>query len=305
LDAARTLLALEDVSSDQGLVLSKDQKDDLFQRLRKTAEQLPELAKACYTVLYEPVGAQGETRIHPIGATIKTQPTVHSAVVETLRSEDRLLAALDPALLIQFEPYRLWPVDTDTITLRNLRDYFDRYPHLPMLESTDVLKNAVIRGVQNGIFEATVKTDDDFTQVWRRTNAPSVNDLFFADHYLLARTGHVPHPREPEKPETASVEPPAGAQDTRAGTNGSPTPSATRASKTGVRKLSLNFEDLPMSQIADLVNVVGALEDAGGEVSIRVNLTAANPDGLDETMVEMNVREVLSQSGLQPDWEES
>jgi hypothetical protein len=306
LDVAKLLLALEDVSSDKGLVLSADQKEDLRQRLQRTREQLPELAKAAYTLLYEPINNQGECRIHNLSATVKTQATLQSAVVETLKSEDRLLASIDPALLVSYEPYQLWMADQETLSLRNLRDYFDRYPHLPMLESTDVLKAAIIKGVQNGLFEAALKAEQGYTKVWRRTNPPSEGDLFFADHYLLTRPGVIPLPQEPTPAPNASATtgqvtaPTASVSSSVTATK----PSSTSGSKT-IRHVQLTFNNLPVSDVADLVSIVGALEDAGGTVTLNVLISAVNGNGLDKTMLELNVREVLSQLNLNPEWQEN
>lgn len=304
IDAARILLALEEVSQDRGMVLSEDQREDLAERLRRAREQLPELAKAAYSVLYEPIDAQGSMRLHMMGAAVKTQPSLHAAVTETLRDQDHLLAALDPALLVQFEPYRLWPEDEDTIDLRNLREYFERYPHLPMLESLDVLKQAIVRGVQNGLLEAAVKAEKGYGAVWRRGNPPRPEDLFFANHYVLARTGVIPREEAPAPAGDAAPGPAAGPGASPAvGTPSGPTPGAKPGAKTPTA-VRLRFDDLEIAQLPVLVDVASALEDAKGKVGIAVVITASNPGGLDETLLDLSVRELLMQHGLAATWEE-
>ncbi len=299
-DKAREVVALEDVKSDRDLALSSDQKNDLNERLSRSTGQLPELAKACYSALYEPYGAKDEFRVHDLSAAVKTQPNVLSAVTETLQDQDRLLSGLDPALLVRFEPYKLWPSDVDTVNLKNLREYLERYPHLPMLETMDVLKRSVIQGVRNSVFEAALKAGDAYTQVWRRENPPSENDLFFQAHYQLTRVGVVPRPEKV----IDKVEPPLS--DPRRDDDGvppvKPPPDVSPKVK---RRVQLRFANLPVEQIDQLVDVAGALQDAGGALHISVSIEATNPDGLDETALELNVREVLSQYGLTADWEES
>ena len=155
--AARTLLALEDIERDRGLSLSDDQRRDLTERLNKARSSLPEAAKACYNKLYEPLDAASrDYRVHDVSAPVKTSPTLTAAATEVLRGEDRLLNALDPALIIS-GPYGLWPEEDESLPLRNLREYFLRFPHLPYLENDDVLRDAVVRGVKNGLFEAGLK----------------------------------------------------------------------------------------------------------------------------------------------------
>lgn len=270
------------------------------ERLTRSTGQLPELAKACYSVLYEPYGAKDEYRVHDLSAAVKTQPNVLSAATETLQGQDRLLSSLDPALLAQFEPYKLWPTDVDTVDLKNLRVYFERYPHLPMLETTDVLKRSVIQGVRNGVFEAALKTGDTYSQVWRRENPPSENDLFFQAHYYLTQVGVIPRPEQrPDKADPPFPDP--RLDDDRV----PPVKPTSGGSPRVKRRVQLRFANLPVEQIDQLVDVAGALQDAGGALHIAVSIEATNPDGLDETALELNVREVLSQYGLTADWEES
>lgn len=52
------------------------------------------------------------------------------------------------------------------------------------------------------------------------------------------------------------------------------------------------------------MDVAYALEDAKGKVSVEVRLSAENPAGLDESLLELNVRELLAQQGLRADWED-
>ena len=42
-----------------------------------------------------------------------------------------------------------------------------------------------------------------------------------------------------------------------------------------------------------------------GSVTLQVNLSASNPAGLDQSLLDLNGREVLMQHGLNPDWQES
>ena len=70
----------------------------------------------------------------------------------------------------------------------------------------------------------------------------------------------------------------------------------------------MRFQGLPLEKIPNLVDVVKALEDAKGdaqgEVTIEALVSAHNPEGLDEGLLELNVREIISQYGLDATWEE-
>lgn len=298
-EVARHLLALEDVSADGGLVLSADQKADLKERLTRAAAGLPERAKACYTTLFEP-WSNNTFRQHDLSAQVKTDATVAAAVEAVLRLQDRLLSGLDPALLAQYEPYQLWPDDEATVDLKNLREYFERYPHLPMLESGEVLKQSIVRGVRHGLFELALKQGEGFPQVWRRSNPPQDSDIYFQSHYLLTRLGYVP---EPETQKDKGDATPIVIDGGEGG--GNPAPIIVDPANKKKTRVVLTFDGIDYSQIHNLVDVAAALEDAGGKVRIRVTVDATNAQGLDETVLELNVQEVISQHGLNAEWDES
>ena len=69
-------------------------------------------------------------------------------------------------------------------------------------------------------------------------------------------------------------------------------------------RVSLTFDSLEVGQLPTLVDVVYALEDAKGKVRIQVVLTATNAAGLDETTLDLSVRELVAQHGLDAKWEE-
>lgn len=298
----RELLALEEISSDRGLELSQDQRQELSERLGKVRERLPETAKACYAYLYEPLdGSSKQYRVYDLAAQIKTARTLTDAVIETLRLEDRLLPALDPALIVS-GPYGLWPEDERVLKLRDLRDYFHKLPHLPYLEHDDVLRSAIVKGIRDGLFEAGLEQHGTYPKVWRRTNPPAPSDLFFADHYHLARPGTLTGstPEAAANPDVTSVAAPTASQSPGvcpSRVTGAPK----KATKT---RVSLAFGNLQIADLPKLVDIASALEDAGGTITIEARLTAANADGLDETVLELSVQELISQFGLNAEWQE-
>lgn len=168
-----------------------------------------------------------------------------------------------------------------------------------MVEGMDVLKRSIVRGMRNGLFEVALKTEDTYAQVWRREDPPSESDLFFEPHYQLTRLGLIPRPAPQDAHDSNSSVEPMGAPPPQPAD-----PTAASAPKVK-RRVQLRFENLNLEQIPQLVDVAGALDDAGGALRINVSIEATNPEGLDETALDLNVREVLSQYGLMADWEES
>jgi hypothetical protein len=296
----RELLALEEISSDRGLELSQDQRQELSERLGRVRERLPETAKACYAYLYEPIdGSSRQYRVYDLAAPIKTARTLADAVTEALRLEDRLLPALDPAL-IAGGPYGLWPEDERVLKLRDLRDYFHRLPNLPYLENDDVLRSAIVKGIRDGLFEVGLEQHGTYPTIWRRTNPPTPSDLFFADHYHLARPGTLTGstPEAVTNPDVTAPVAPTAPQNP--GVRSSPVTGAPKqANKT---RVSLAFDHLQIADLPKLVDIASALEDAGGTIKIEARLTATNAGGLDETVLELSVQELISQFGLDAEW---
>ncbi len=297
-EAARKLLALEDIQSDRGLVLSDDQRADLARLLQEAREALPVLVKSCYTGMLEPQDAKGAYRFFDITAYVRIHSTLQAAITEVLRTEDLLPSQLDPAYLVQ-GPWRLWPEDEPYLNLRDLREYFLRLPELPFLENEDVLKNAILQGMRIHLFELGVKGNEGFAQVWNSSQPPRADQIFFGEAYVLARPGALP------RPEPGPVPPPG--PNGNGGTNPIepiPTPKNGSAKKTAKTKVRVTLEQLELSRIPALVDLAKALRDAGGSVHLRVEIEATNPNGLDEGVLNTSARELLDQYGLKYEWHE-
>ena len=78
------------------------------------------------------------------------------------------------------------------VKLRDLLEYFYRFPYLPHLMRDDVLRDAIVRGVGMGLFELALKEGERYPTVWRHNQPPQERDIHFAEHYVLARVGYVP-----------------------------------------------------------------------------------------------------------------
>ncbi len=298
-EAARKLLALEDIRSDRGLVLSDEQKQDLERLLKEARESLPVLVKACYTGMLEPEDARGAYRYHDVTAHAKTQANFQAIAVEVLRSEDRLLSAIDPAYLVQ-GPWGLWPADEPYLSLRDLREHFLRLPHLPFLERDEALKEAVVQGVRIRLFELGVKGGDGFTQVWHAGKAPRPEDVFFSEAYVLARPGTLP--RSDEGGVVTDVPPPPPPGPKNSATD--PTSGGKSGPKQAKTRVRVTLEQIEVARIPALVDLTKALRDAGGTVRIRVEVEAFNPQGLNETVLRTSALEILDQYNLKAEWQE-
>ncbi|ULH14472.1 hypothetical protein MF271_10545 [Deinococcus sp. KNUC1210] len=308
-DAARMQLALTDIQADRALTLSEEQKKDLKERLQRSQESVPALTKAAYLSLLLPtVDDAGKNiyRKYDVTAYTKTRPTLAAAVEDILRSEDQLIASVDPGLL-RDGPWKLWPKDEATVDLKNLREYFLRLPHLPFLESEAALKTAIMRGVQQGIFELGQWLDGEYVNIWDRKNPVEERDVFFTEPYRLGRPGTLPRKQGPQGPTddgggtgTGNGGPTDGGGGTNGGTGGGPNrPGPKPRVVTYVR---LGLPNVQPTQVPNLLDLFNALQDAKGDVRMEVKLTANNPAGLDQAMLDLSVKELIDQLGLRVDW---
>ncbi|GIW28837.1 MAG: hypothetical protein KatS3mg070_2200 [Meiothermus sp.] len=297
-EAARKLLALEDIQSDRGLVLSEEQKAELTRLLKEAREALPVLLKSSYTGMLEPQDAKGSYRFFDLTAYARTQPTLQAAVTEVLRAEELLLNKLDPAYLVH-GPWGLWPQDEPYLNLRELREYFLRLPQLPFLEQDEVLKNAILQGIRIHLFELGVKGNDGFTQVWDASRPPGTEQVFFGEAYVLARPGKLPRPGSEPGHSTDTNENEDLDQDEPV----SP-PNNGSDKKTVKTKVRVTLEQLELSRIPTLVDLAKSLRDAGGTVQLRVEIEATSPKGLDEGVLNTSAKEILDQHGLKYEWHE-
>lgn len=296
-EAARTLLALQDIEKDRSLTLSAEQKADLKDRLSKQTDMVPNLTKAAYTALFVPaVNDKGESiwRDIDITAHAKTRPKLEGAVTDVLRQEDLLISAIDPALLLQ-GPWQLWPADEPYVELHKLREYFTRLPHLPFVESEAALKGAIVRGIQQGLFELG-QFVGEYPNIWDRKRPASEGDFFFNENYKLGRPGTLPRKPAPEPDPVIDPPPPI------IGPGPGPQPPIAPPKPRGVTYVRLNMPDVALTQIPTLIDLFNALKDAKGQVQMEVRLTASNPQGLDQAMLDLSVKELIDQHGLNVDW---
>lgn len=298
-EQARVLLALQDIERDRALALSSEQKADLKERLSKQTDTVPSLTKAAYTALRVPVVTEGGEpgwRELDITPHTKTRSTLEAAVTDVLRQEDLLISAIDPALLVSAGHWKLWPADEPHLPLGDLADYFTRLPHLPFLEDAGAVRTAIALGVKQGLFElAQFAGGEQPSNVWRRGNPPAEGDIHFNALYRLGRPGTWPksEPIDPDPdpgpgPGPGPINPPPP-----------PPPPSDR-----VRTVRLKLPAVEPAKVPALFDLFQALRDAGGAVQMQVSLQAHSPGGLDRSVLDLSVRELLDQHGLTAEWHE-
>jgi len=297
IELAKQEIALENIEKrSTSLALNEEQREELAERLRRVRAMLPERTRAAYSELYEPISGKGNFRYRKIKHVVQSEATLVAAVESVLRSDDRLLSKLDPALITHGAP-PLWPKQQTFLPVDELRSYFYRLPELPMLESDRVLEEAIIEGVRIGLFELAVKEEDGYRLLYWSKDPPT--RIHFQPTYALVRPGTLPKPRQTDELGTENVGDGLGlADDARPDT--SPLTSLTRQEQS--TRLVLRLHRVQDDQVPVLLDLIGALRDAGGEVRLEVEVVAEAAKRFDENVLELTVREVLEQSGFDYEW---
>lgn len=164
--AARNLLGWEEVQSqlsDGGHAVDLTQQQRLKARLRDAGVRLPEAVRQAYGIVVTTDTANRAQAFRlsaaggPLFAQIKQD--ARSRLQET---------AVEPAALLPGGPYELWKDDEPSRRVAELADSFARYARLPKLLRPEVVRDTVLRGVEEGLFVARVARPDGTARTfWR------------------------------------------------------------------------------------------------------------------------------------------
>lgn len=297
-EAARRLIALRGIAADYATSdqLSKEQREDLEKRLDNARSRLPSLVSAAYRHIVVG-GPEKELHAWDMGAqAYDVSRTLSQRVWDTLKVEEKLLEKLDPRLIIE-ERWALWPEDKETLRVADLWDYFVRYTHLPMLRDQAVLTEAIVEGLERGLFGYGLGDGEklDFDTFYPPGRSPegqlreAPQSAWLVRPEVAARIAP-PGPMPPmpplvpptPPPPTPPVQPPLVP------------PGVERRYRRVVIRTPVRWENWQ-----DFYNeVIDPLIREGAEVAIRVEVTGQSEGGIRENTVELGIRESLFQRGM-------
>jgi hypothetical protein len=183
----KQLLALEAIQRDSTLMqrLSEEDKHTVEKRISDIRSALLQLALSAYRHLA--MWRENEVKWVNLGIpTAGKQETLSSRVVSHLRKEDLLVDRVSPQLV------RDKVVGADASKpLAEVVDAFYKYPSLPMVETPQVVVDAVQRGVQEGLFAV---------QIGERVYFKEPVSLSEGEYGATVRTDYTPPVAEPSEP---------------------------------------------------------------------------------------------------------
>ena len=311
---ARNLAAMQDLKADTHRLkrFNEEQRSDLNDRISKAKERLPaQLVMAYRHLLVLSPATNGQEVTHIDLGPARGSDTIVTRVHDYLLGADRLLDGLAPAALLS-ERFGLLAETTDAVELDSILASFYRYPRLPKLTSHDVLRGALISGVQKGVFGLASGSAWDAPDALRTFSEPlDPSEVVFQPGTWLVRAAAITPllpvdgptgpaqtptgPSAPDIPPTAPGQPPT-----------KPTEPLTKAGSPGTSKeggqptrLTITVDEVPADKVRDVLKVAALpLTAQGANVRITFHIDVDAPDGVDSNTMDLVVAEGLRQLGV-------
>jgi hypothetical protein len=285
---AKQLLALEAIQRDSTLMqsLSDEDKQTVINRISDIRSALPQLVLSAYRHLA--MWGENEVKWFDLGIpTTGKQETLSSRVVSHLRKEYLLVDRVSPQLV------RNKVVGADTSKpLAEVVDAFYKYPSLPMVETPQVVVDAVQRGVQEGLFAV---------QIGERVYFKEPVSLSEGEYGAVVRTDYTPPAAEPPE-QTAPTYGDATPKPERVIENGVellPPPAASTSASTPAPRyrryaLRARFSTDKFSEVFSSV-IKPLLDESGRSFTFTIEFEV---DGeLPKQLIDMRVSESARQLG--------
>ncbi len=272
------------------------------------------------------IGGSPPAVLHQDLGPARASETVTDRVTEHIRAGDALLDKLAPAALLS-ERFKLLPSEAEAVEIEALLHAFQRYPRLPKLASTEVLRDCLRAGVQRSVFalvsgsqwrapdavirlgEDVIPGEIDFQPGTWLVRAPLALDA------LARRNASVNADAETE---LAVAEPSAGHTDgsdtstpqgraSERNSAASPARGAAIGTKSapGPTGLRLRIAGVPADKVRDVVKVaVLQFATQGAEVTVDFDVSIRSPKPIAPHIIDLVLDEGLGQLGLRAEKQE-
>jgi len=272
----RRLLALRNIQGDRSLLqtLSEEDRQTLQGKLKDAEGTLDFQLLSAYRHLAR--ASEDGVRWLDLGLpTMGERGSLAKRVREYLKSQDMLLERLAPRHVVE---KALGPDEREK-PLGEIYDAFLRYPHLPLLESEEVLYQAVAKGVTEGLF-----------------GVRSGERLFYREpggEYLGQREAILVRPEVAER-EKAEVKPPE-----EPGKVKPPSEVTEVRPPEGVKRLVLKV-CVPWERMSEFVRgVLMPLQSDGASLKVKILVEADSASGIRKSTLDQKVHETLRQIGAE------
>ena len=274
----RRFLALKAIKADKEKMktLTEEDRVRMDERLKDADSSLWFRAVSAYRYLAK--GTKDGFTTFYMGIPTVGELTLSGKVKNYLKDQEILLEKLSPKVLLE----KTFSKDDKIKSLGDVLEAFLKYPELPMLESEDVLKNAVAQGVHPaGLLGAKIGEKDI------RYLKPVSKDELTEDTLILrAEIAQEIVKGLKEMPSITPTKP------------GAEAPEITPTAVAGVVKRIKLTAKVPWDRLSDMLRgVLIPLNREGAQISLEVTLEAQSDTGISRDTLDLRIKETLNQIG--------
>ena len=280
--ALRRYLALKDIQADKELLstLTKDSQDSLRSKLKDTEKEMPFKILAAYRHLTF-LGEKGiESKDLGI-PTIGSSQSLSQRVKQHLIDHEKVLTRLTPKYVLD----KAFGKDEEKKPFKELYELSLKTPGMPLLDSEDVLRDAIVEGVKHGLLGVAEGPE----VYYKQDVTPSADSEVLRGEVakkLKEEQEELEEKKPEEKPGEEEIE-----EKKREGL---------------VTTVTLKAK-IPWDKISAIISgVILPLKDKGMPPEISIELEAKSTEGFDRTTLDSKVKETLQQIGAKIEkWEEN
>lgn len=292
-DAVRSALAWGEIVRDTDR-LNLTQSDSALAKAKLTEanETVKTRLKEAWCYLHYPAQESAQADVEWVSGKIPAQDGLLARASKKLVAEEGLLTELGPARLDRDLQKYIWN-GKPHLSLKDLREYLNRYVYLPRLKNQEVLVKAVqaaITGMLPGPFAYAERWDEKTDAylglaIERAANAAVIID---SDSVIIKPDVAEAHRPAPAKPEPSGTpENPGAPESEEQPINGGPAPTPAEQKPTRFLGTVMISPDRPARDMHQIVEaIVEQLTTLpGSSVKLRLEIDADIPGGLDRAKV--------------------
>ncbi len=267
----RRFLALKAIKAEDERMrrLTEDDRARVNKWLEDADSSLWSRAVSVYRYLAKGAGEGFTTFDMGIPTNIDRDLTLSKRVKDYLKGQEILLDKLSPKVLLE----KTFSKDDKSKSLGEIWEAFLRYTELPMLESMDVLKNAVAQGVQEGLFGAKI-SERDIRYLKHVSKDELTEDRLILRGEIAREMMKEIEGISPERKEEEPERKPAPAVE-------------------GIRRIELTAK-IPLDKVSVVVSgVLVPLQEKGAQISLEMKLEAKFDKGISRETLNL-IKEALN-----------
>jgi hypothetical protein len=183
-DAARTLIAWEDISSDEesGRQFDEAQKRSLNQSLGRAKADLKEAVWRAYRYVFL-LGKDNAVKEIDLGQiTSSMAPSISELVINQLVRDDEVSSVVGPNKLL-----RVWPPASPEWSTKAVRDAFFASPALPRLLEPESIRRTIADGVTAGNFGYASRNAEGRLELIRFGESLTESEIEISDDLFILR----------------------------------------------------------------------------------------------------------------------